>query len=841
MRSTTTHYKPFVNLIARFAFTVAFLLATTFILAQETVIRGKITDAFSGNPIPFVNVVFKGTSIGVTTDFDGKYELRTNSPTDSLQASYIGYRSRTRYVKRGVEQTINFQLEEEVTRLRDIVVMSGENPAFPILRNVIRNKDVNDKRKLSAYELDSYSKIEIDIDKITDRFREKKIMSRITQVLDSIDRIAGEDGKPILPIFISESVSKVYFRTNPELKFENIKETKISGIGFEDGSLMAQLVGSSFQEYNFYKNWLNILDKDFVSPIADGWRLYYDYDLMDSLYVGDDFCYRLDFYPKSPQALAFTGVMWITKNEFAIKQIEATIGKQANLNFIEKIRIQQELGKSEAGAWLPIKNRVLIDVGQVRDQWAGLLAKFYTSNKNIIVDQPKEPKFYEKPIVLDEGYILNQSDEDHWNTLRHDPLTETEKNVYRMIDTLQNIPVVRTYMDLVKIFINGYKSVGKVDVGPYLSLMALNDIEGVRIQSGFRTNYHFSRKWVFGGQLGYGFRDDRVKYSAFVQHIMDRKRWTTVGIRVRSDLGRVGIDDENLADDYLLLAASRFGIFRRGYYFDETRFNFQRELVKGFSQRVAFRYTTFNPVFDFGYYANPGDVSSLQQNFQNAELIVESRFARDELFIQYDNERVSLGAQKWPIITFRYTLGMQGIGGSDFDYDKFRLSVLKKLPMGPLGTGKVTLTGEYILGTVPYPLLSVHLGNETPFYTDVLYSMMNFGEFFSDRFVSMQYRQNFEGFLLNRVPLMRKLKWRLTGLTNVIYGDLRDENLTVSDPLPFPPGNSNLTFNKPYLELGYGVENIFRFLRVDFVHRLTYLENDRARKFGVLFTAQFKL
>lgn len=161
--------------------------------------------------------------------------------------------------------------------------------------------------------------------------------------------------------------------------------------------------------------------------------------------------------------------------------------------------------------------------------------------------------------------------------------------------------------------------------------------------------------------------------------------------------------------------------------------------------------------------------------------------------------------------------------------------------MGPLGTGKITLTGEYILGTVPYPLLSVHLGNETPFYTDVLYSLMNFGEFFSDRFVSMQYRQNFEGFLLNRVPLMRKLKWRLTGLTNVIYGDLRDENLTVSDPLPFPAGNSNLTFNKPYVELGYGVENIFRFLRVDFVHRLSYLENDRARKFGVLFTAQLKL
>lgn len=825
----------------RFKAIVYFCIIASPVFSQETIVKGKITDASSGDPIPFVNVVFKGTSIGTTTDFDGNYMIRTNTPTDSLLASYIGYKPRSKTVTRGISQIINFQLEEEITRLREIVILAGENPAFPILRNVIKNKDINDKRSLNAFEYDTYSKIEIDIDNITDKFRKKKIVSKITQVLDSIDRIAGEDGKPVLPIFISESVSKYYYRSSPELRFENIKETKISGVGFEDGSLMAQLVGSSFQEYNFYRNWLTILEKEFVSPISDGWRLYYEYDLMDSLYIGDDYCYRIDFFPKSPQALAFTGTMWITKNELAIKQIEVSVNKQANLNFIEKIKIHQELTKTESGAWLPIKNRVLVDVGEVNDQWAGMLAKFYTSNKNIIINKPKEVKFYEKVILLDEGYILNQRDEDHWNTLRHDPLTETEKNVYRMIDTLQNIPIVRTYIDLVKILVNGYLQAGKIDIGPYLSLVAVNNIEGVRTTVGFRTNYHFSKKWVLGAQFGYGFKDERFKYSANVQHILDRKRWTTVSFRIRSDLGRVGIDDENLADNYLFLAATRSGIFRKGYYFNESRFNFQRELIKGFSQRIAFRYTTFDPVFDFGYYSDPGDVSSLMQNYQTAEVILESRLARDELFIQYDNERVSLGAQKWPIITFRYTHGFKGAGGSDFEYNKYRMTFLKRLPMGPLGVGRATLTGEYISGTLPYPLLSMHIGNQTPFYTDIIYNLMNFGEFFSDRFASLQYRQNFEGFLLNRIPLMRKLKWRLTGLANVIYGDLRDENLTIIDPIPFPVGNSNLTLSRPYLELGYGVENIFRFLRVDFIHRLSYLENEDARKFGILFTAQFKL
>jgi hypothetical protein len=812
--------------------------------AQETVIKGKVTDVSSGDPIPFVNIVFKGTSIGTTTDFEGNYRIKTSSPKDSLVASYIGYRPRTKAVVKGVEQTIHFQLEEEVTRLKEIVFLAGENPAFDILRKVVKNKNKNDKRNLSAYEYDTYSKIEIDIDNITDRFRKKKIVKKITQVLDSIDRLAGEDGKPVLPVFISESVSKFYYRRDPELKHENIQHTKISGVGVEDGSLVAQVIGSSFQEYNFYKNWLNIVSKDFVSPIADGWRLYYEYDLMDSLYLGDHYCYRLDFFPKSPQDLAFTGTMWITKDDYALKQIEVTVPKEANLNFIERIKIQQELEPTGNGAWIPVKNRVLIDIGEIQDQWAGLLAKFYTSNKNIVVNKPRELKFYENPIVLEEDYKQNQ-EENYWNTLRHEPLTEAEQNVYAMIDTLQNIPIVKTYIDVLKIIINGYKSFGKIDIGPYINLISINDVEGTRFQSGFKTNAHFSNKWVLGGQLGYGIQDEKFKYAAFVRHIVDRKKWTTLDLRVRSDLGRVGIDDESLADNYLFLAASRFGVFRRGYYFDEARFNFQREVFKGYNQRIVFRYNTFRPIFNFSYYRNPADVvRDSAQSYQTAEVILESRFARDELFIQNDNERLSLGAQKWPIVTVRYTRGIAGINGSDFSYNKFRLNFYKRIRLGPIGTGYASITGEYVFETLPYPLLSFHLGNETPFYTDITYSLMNYGEFISDRFISLQYRQRFEGFLLNRIPLMRKLKWRLTGLTNVIYGGLRDDNriypseTPTADPVLLPGFLSPRT---PYVELGYGVENIFKFFRIDFVHRLTYLDNDRARKFGVLFTVQFQL
>ena len=814
-------------------------LATT----AQTVVKGKVTDVHSGDPIPFANIIFKGTTVGTTTDFDGNFTLKATIPVDTLVVSYLGYTTRKKKVERNIAQVMNFQLQEEVTALQEIVFLAGENPAFEILRNVVRNKAANDKRKLSAYEYDTYTKVEVDVDNMSDKFRQRKVIRKITQVLDSVERIAGEDGNPILPIFISESVSKFYYRTDPQLRFEKILKSKINGIGIQDGTLVTQFVGSSFQEYNFYQNWLNIVTKEFVSPLADGWRLYYNYDLTDSLYIGDDFCYRLDFSPRSPQDLAFTGTVWITKNEWALKQIDASVGRQANLNFIEKIRIQQELEPSSEGAWIPVKNRVLIDVSELSNTSAGMLAKFYTSNKNVVVNQPKIPSFYEREILMEED-ARQYEKEEYWDTLRHEPLSETEKNVYRMIDTLQNIPVVKTYTDIIKIAVNGYYSAGKFNLGPYISLAAINNIEGLRLQPGFKTNYDFSKKWVLGGSVGYGFDDRRVKYSAFVQNILSRERWTTMTFSVRSDLGRVGIDDESLADNYLFLAAQRFGVFRRGYYFDESRFNFQRELLRGLTQRAAFRYSTFRPVFDFGYLL-PGNENDTLRTYENAEFILETRFARDELFIINDNERLSLGTSKWPEVTLRYTHGFKGLAGSDFDYDKLRLSIHKRIRYGPMGVGYVTLTGEYVFSKLPYPLLSLHLGNQTPFFAHVTYNLMDYGEFISDRYASLHYSHHFEGLLLNRIPLMRKLKWRLVGTSNVILGGMSSMNKALVADKPQEGQNVGfLSRGIPYIELGYGVENIFKFFRVDFIHRLTYLdktENPDVRKFGVLFSFQFNL
>lgn len=823
-----------VSLIVLMPFAVA---------AQRTVVSGRVTDAGSGDPIPFANLIFTGHSTGATTDFEGFYEMAIDLKADSVSCSYIGYEPKTKPIVARSAQVVNFQLEENIMSLQEVVIVAGENPAFEIMRKVIKNKGVNDKKTLKAYQYETYTKVEIDVDNITERFREKKFMKKITQVMDSVDQLAGEDGRPVLPVFISETVSDFYFRNDPKLQHERIKKSKITGVGVDDGSVVSQFIGSSFQEYNFYGNWLNIVSKDFVSPIADGWKWHYEYDLTDSAMIGGDFCYRLDFFPKREQDLAFNGTMWITKKEAALKQVDATIRPSANLNYIEKIKIQQELEKTEAGAWIPSKNRILLDIGEVTDNMAGILAKFYTSNRRVVVNEPQAIPFYQHPIRVEEDFQLDNTDE-AWESLRHEPLSPAEVSVYQMIDTLKNIPIVKTYTEIINIAVNGYKKAGKVDIGPYLSTWANNTVEGHRFQLGFVTNIAFSNKWVLGGRLAYGTHDGRFKYNGFVRRILSRNRWTTLGVAYTHDIDQVGLAAQDLIGNSVFLTATKFGNLVRPYYFHQLTATAQRELFKGYNQKVIVNYRTFDPAFDFAYFAAPGrDDSPINETIETAEVTLESRFAKDEVFIQNDNNRVSLGSSRWPVITLRYTRGIAGVAGSDFSYNRIGANVRKGLKMGLLGTSDINVSAEHIFETLPYPLLKTHIGNESRFYTTAAYNLMNFSEFASSTYVSLRYYHSFEGFLLNRVPLVRKLKWRLLATANVLYGYLDSDNLNL---LPErhndrPVETIGRLSDEPYVEIGYGLENIFKILRVDFLHRLTYTSNADVNRFGVKFSVQFIL
>jgi hypothetical protein len=826
--------------------------------SQPFVIKGKVTDAENNDPIPFANIIVKGTTIGTVCDFDGFFTIKVPKKIDSLSAIYIGYKMRTKRVTGVENQTINFQLNEAGIDLKEVIIKPGENPAWPIMRQVIQHKEFNDKRGLISFEYEAYNKMEVDIDKLSDKFKKKKIIKKIQNVLDSIGKVTGEDGRPVLPFFVSETISKFYFKNNPPKSKEFIEKTKISGLGSNEGSVVSQLVGSTFQDYNFYRNWLTIVNKEFVSPIADGWKLYYDYLLEDSTQTpSGDWVYRIEVSPKRPQDLAFKGTIWINRSDWALSRLDLVITKEANLNFIDKIKVQQELAKTVAGPYLPAKNRLTIDIANLNKNWAGMIAKFYTSNKDFVVNKPMAADFYEKPIEFDDD--IHKSDEKYWNQRRHDTLTLTERNVFKMIDTVKKIPAVKTYVEIVNILINGHKRIGNIDYGPYLQTYGWNNIEGHRVRLGFRTNQFFSRKWVYSGYLAYGTRDEQWKYGLNITHILSRKRWTTFNLEHKYELEQLALLDNSVAANNLFAAFTRIGNIdnTRPFYSRSLRMNFSREVRRGLTINLSSYLWNFLPArssYNFAYYNNGrhhenGTDTSLSTGFETAEFSAEVRYGRDEQFIENENQRFSLGANRWPILSLKYTAGVKGLSfgnvfSSDLNYHKVQFTAIKFVRYGIIGTGKFTFISGITPSVVPYPILRSHLGNQTFFLNLSAFNMMQFFEFVSDRFASVNYQHNFEGLFLNSLPLIRKLKWRFVATGNVLFGSVNNQNVRLIpsqvDGIEVD-GFTSLDPKKPYAEVGYGIENIFRLIRIDFVHRLTYLNNPGAKPFGVKLSVQFKL
>ncbi|MFY7910328.1 MAG: DUF5686 family protein, partial [Emticicia sp.] len=589
----------------------------------------------------------------------------------------------------------------------------------------------------------------------------------------------------------------------------------------------------------FYTNQVNVLDKNFASPIADDWKFIYDFYLADSTYFGDNFCYKIDFTPKRKQDLAFAGSIWIDKESWAIAQIDATITKDANLNFVERIKIQQEL-EPVGNVWFPVKNRILVDVNELTRNSAGMLLKFTNYNQDIVTDKVKDTKFFDNGIEIVPDY--RETDNAFWQKIRPEPFSEKEQMAYAMIDTIKNVPIVKRYTNLALLLSSGYKKIYTgIELGPLVYSGAINDVEGVRMRLGLRTNFEFSRKWVLQGYLAYGTKDETWKMGGEVTRIISRKPWTTLSYKYTNDIEQVGLRHEDLGLSSVFSAYMKFGTLMRPFYETENRFQFQREVSKGVFTTVGFRTRSFDPLYNFSYREKPtlGEASPLITNFNTSEFLSEITFARDELAIVNDNERLSFGTTKSPTITFRYILGAKSIFNSDFNYHKLLAKYSHTLNLGYLGKTYYKAEAGAIFGALPYPLLKSHLGNESIFIVTNSFNLMNNFEFISDRYAAVRYTHDFEGLLFNRLPLIKQLKWRTFTTGKFLVGHLSTQNQQMN------PLDATMPFKglgtTPYVELGYGINNIFKVLRVEAMHRLTYTDTPNVRKFGVKFTFELTL
>ncbi|RSK50761.1 DUF5686 and carboxypeptidase-like regulatory domain-containing protein [Hymenobacter rigui] len=816
--------------------------------AQRIVFSGRVTEAGTGKPVPFASIFVRGTSQGATADEAGRYQLTVPEPVDTLAASAIGFATQKKRVTGTAgPQTVNFTLGSGSVSLGEVVVRPRENPAYRILRRVQQQKPRNDKRTLTAFEFDSYSRTEVALNNLPDVVSRRKALRQLTQVADSLGIARDANGKAVVPIFASEVLSHFYQLNDPLRKREEVQRNQMRGATPREGSVVSQIMGSSFQDWDFYRNWQQLLGKDFISPIADGWKFTYEYELQDSVLVGSDFCYRIGVQPRRPQDLAFVGTIWITTDTYALKQLDLAVSPEANLNFIEQVRVRQEMAPTPAGQWLPRQTRVVIGIKPTKGS-TGILARLTIINSNFQANQPKPLPFYDRPLetAADAFEVPKGFFEQH----RPDTLSQQEKATMLVLDTVRQLPAVRSVLELADIAVNGYYRTGKVDLGPLLATYSFNNIEGHRLRAGFRTIPEWSRDWLLRTYLAYGTRDGRFKYGLRVQRVLDRRHWTVTNFEHRHDLDQVALLDNDYAlDNPLFEASARLGNISgsRPLMRDLTTLSLQSDLFRGFTQRVILRHQQFRPLYPFAYYTRefePGAPTNDQ--FDLSEIVVESRYARDEVLVQNNqNRRTAIGLKRWPVFTVRYTLGVDKVLSSDFRYHKLNLLIDQSLRLGQLGRLDYRLDAGYIPSTVPYPVLKTHLGNQSPFYNAGAFNLMRYFEFVSDRYVALRVENQFDGFLLNSLPAIKQLNWRLVATSNVLWGGVSQANRRIipqEDPVNGGPLPAFRSLGRlPYAEIGYGVENILRVARVDFLHRLTYRNSPGARTFGVKVSLQFKL
>ena len=832
----------------------ALLLLPLALDAQSTKVRGRVTDAETGEALPFVAIYYKGTTIGISSDLDGNYSLETRDPAAKvLSATILGYDSQEVEVQQHSFQVINFQLKATRNHLNASLVKPDNRRMKRMLRDINERKPFNDPDRKKAYNSEVYTRMELDLTDPQSQIPVSSFWRNFDFTLAYMDT-SVVNGQPFLPVMISETVSRKYSGRNPYFNKEIIEANRISGI--EDENFLTQFTGAMHMKTNFYQDFLNIFEQKIPSPLISTGFLYYDYYLIDSLQIDGRKTYYIRFHPgKMVSSPVFDGEMKIDAEDFALKEIHAKLARTGAINWVRDMVLDTEMDRVGDSTWFFKNEKLYLDMSVFLTDSTNLTS--FIGNRQMTFSDvqfsiPKDDK------VLNEmtGITLVKFDSDkpeaYWQEQRPYPLSERESGIFDMVDQVKDMPFYRGAYAVVNVFLNSFLDIGKIGFGPFDQIISKNGLEGYRVVLGMHTSPKFSKRVRYTAYGAYGFRDHKFKFGGTFEYLFSKdptRKLLIFGCHDTEQFGR----GTNLATSGNIFSSvlSRGGDKR--CMINEYQIKYEHENNINFTQtfevlgRQIFGNDAFVPLVRYkkDEVLAPGmePTTEVVPWFGYTQFHYGARFSWEETVLR-GHFLKTYAHTKYPIVVLDVAGALQGLM-SHYSFLRTEMTVNYKLPVPPAGNIRFILNGGKIWGKVPYPLLKLHEGNGTYGLDKTAFACMDYYEFASDTWATLFAEYNMGGFIFGKIPLLKKLELREVFGVKATWGLLSDGNngtpgtqTAYSAPMLFPVTWVNdktgdvhymSPIRTPYVEVHAGITNILRLLRVDFNWRLTHRETARQK------------
>ncbi|HYC41255.1 MAG TPA: DUF5686 family protein [Chitinophagaceae bacterium] len=795
--------------------------------AQEKILRGIILDAHSEEPVPFASISFRSSTVGKLSDSAGAFLFRLSRwPSDTLEVTCVGYQPYRLLLDRRRDSLFAKVVLERGTFSEGVRVRVRVNRGLLVWRKIVENKHRNDRFRFENFSYELYNKLELDLKNVDfEKFSRFRPLRPISELINA--HIDSSEGLRYLPSYLTEVISDYYYQKEPRRRREIIKAVNTNGVRNES---VVKFLGGMDQNVNIYNNFIPVFDREFVSPLSDNGDYYYNYRVVDTQVINRQRYYHLVFTPRRRGSDTFEGDCWVHVGSFAVQKMNLRLGKDANVNFLENLSLIQEYSLLDDSTWFLAKDKFVADISPVGKDKPGFIGRKTTTYRNIVVNDSSVVRELQKNRELEEIHTLAEAKDrprEYWATARHEELSNAEKGIIRMIDTLTNAPVFQRFTRTINFIGTGYLDVGKFQFGPWMNVISSNSWEGLRLRFDLATNRRFHEKIKLHGYLAYGFGDRKLKGFSeifFLPRKDPRTYWYASYIN-DLDYGQ-NYYGEVSQDNIFTLAIRKRNVPVKTIRVEEKRVEYFNETFSWMSNLVALTSRTWTPLRNL----LPADSFPVARGtpLSTFEVHVRFRFAYLERFLESHFYRSSLGSD-YPIGEINLSQGFPGVLNSSYRYTKVSGSISDYNKISPFGNVSWSVYGGKTFGTLPYPLLDIAPGNELYYYNKYAFNMMNRYEFIHDQYAGVQVEHVIGNGLFRFFP---KLKFRQLWTAKTLWGSLREENRALN----FKSGNSFRTLDgKTYLELGTGIDNILHVFRLDFVWRVLPrdLPGDETRKFGV--------